>query len=153
MKKKRQIMNYKSYLCWAFFLLIIYELNNTVNRNRTREISYSKFIEEVKSDNIKEVYIRGENIIKGSIKRKNGQDISFRTVGTIGDATFKIFEKHGIVTNHLKKKKLFIIISMLINFIPWLALYAIFYILLTKIEESENKASEILDIIKKIDEY
>ena len=143
-------MNYKTYIFWPVFFLVIFALHNIMDKNEVREISYSQFIEELKSGNIKEVFIKGENIIRGSFK--NEKDTPFRTVGTIGDASFKIFEKHGIVENYFKEKKSSTFISMLINFIPWIVLFIIFYILLIKIEESDDKATKVLDIIKKIDE-
>ena len=60
-------MNYKEWIICFIMILSFSMLFKFVYDNvaKERKINYSKFIEEVESENIKEIFIKGNNIVRG----------------------------------------------------------------------------------------
>ena len=134
----------KTFTLWLVVLLMFAILSKFMmaGRKEDRQLSYSKFIEEVKVGNIREVTFQGKNIIKGTFKQvdEKGRTIYFKVIGNTGETTFKILGKHGIVPNYAEEEKENLFTSLLINWGPMILLILIFYLFLRQIQAGGGKA-------------
>ena len=134
----------KTFTLWLVVLLMFAILSKVMmeGKREDRQLSYSKFIEEVKEENVREVTFQGKNTIKGAFKQvdEKGRTIYFKVIGNTGETTFKILGKHGIVPNYAEEEKQPLFTSLLINWGPMILLIVIFYLFLRQIQAGGGKA-------------
>ena len=146
-------MNYKICILCFFMALSVSLLSKFVHDKviKERKIGYSKFIEEVESENIKEIVIQGNNIFTGYLKKTDeyGKNIPFRTIGTVGDATLELLDEYGVKPHYLGEEDMSIFIPLLICWGPVFILFFIVFPFLEKIELTLDKANKVIHTLKK----
>ena len=134
----------KTFTLWLVVILMFAVISKVMMEGRKgdRQISYSKFIDEVKAGNIREVTFQGKRTIKGTFKQldEKGRTVYFKVTGDTGETTFKILGDHGIIPNYAEDEKQPLLTSILINWGPMILLIVIFYLFLRQIQAGGGKA-------------
>lgn len=137
--------SHKTIALWLVLILLFASLFKLMESNRGHryEIKFSKFIEHVKNENVKEVTYKSDNVIVGILKSPDPDSklTSFETVGDTDNAkVFEILEKHGVIPNYEKSEKTPLWQQVLISWFPMLLLFLFFFLFMRQIQIGGGKA-------------
>lgn len=132
----------KTLLLWVVVILMMAFIMKTVEQTQkpSRTISFSQFIQAVENDNIQDVTFQGEATILGRFKEGYENGSQFELTGNTGDETFRILKAKGIIPNYKKEEKQGLLSSMLINWLPMIILFVVFYFFLRQLQSGGGKA-------------
>ncbi|MCE3011559.1 MAG: ATP-dependent zinc metalloprotease FtsH [Proteobacteria bacterium] len=132
----------KTLLLWVVVILMMAFIMKTVEQTQkpSRTITFSQFIQAVENDNIQDVTFQGESTILGRFKEGYENGSQFELTGNTGDETFRILKAKGIVPNYKKEEKQGLLSSMLINWLPMIILFVVFYFFLRQLQSGGGKA-------------
>ena len=132
----------KTLLLWVVVILMMAFIMKTVEQTQkpSRTITFSQFIQAVENDNIQDVTFQGEATILGRFKEGYENGAQFELTGNTGDETFRILKAKGIIPNYKKEEKQGLLSSMLINWLPMIILFVVFYFFLRQLQSGGGKA-------------
>ncbi len=132
----------KTLLLWVVVILMMAFIMKTVEQTQkpSRTITFSQFIQAVENDNVQDVTFQGEATILGRFKEGYENGTQFELTGNTGDETFRILKAKGIIPNYKKEEKQGLLSSMLINWLPMIILFVVFYFFLRQLQSGGGKA-------------
>jgi cell division protease FtsH len=132
----------KTLLLWVVVILMMAFIMKTVENTKSpaRTISFSQFIQSIENDHVQEVTFQGESTIQGRFKEGYESGAYFELTGNTGDETFRILKAKGIIPNYKKEEKQGLLSSMLINWLPMIILFVVFYFFLRQLQAGGGKA-------------
>ena len=111
-----------SYKYFVFFLIAIFLIpvltNLFVGQEESNQISYSRFREEVRNDNISEVVVQGDTI-EGTFRTPEAEDAQFTTfLPSFGDPELLSMLEDQNVQVRTEPEQDYNLIGLLLNFLP-----------------------------------
>lgn len=140
-------MNQKVTAFWFAMVIIAifsFHVYNTRTETQIQDYNYSKFSESVKAGEVDNVtFHQDSNEISGEIKpefekKYNGK--KFQIVGNTGDEGLKFLQANGITPNYAKSEGSGVLMSLLVNSLPFLLGIAFLFFIMRQIQAGGGKA-------------
>jgi cell division protease FtsH len=119
----------------VLILLIISIYQILAPRSNNKEITFTKFMQEVKQGNVKEVTIRGQ-VYQG----KTQNDMKFKTVGLVGEKINKILLDNKVQVKYKPIEQNSFWQSIIISWLPILFLIVVFFLFMRQLQAGGGKA-------------
>jgi len=141
----REIMNqlFKNIVLWLVIFvtfIALYQFFQTPRKD-FNEIAFSEFLSNLKNDEISEVVIKGEEIKGNYINKKatKGELSGFKTIGIVNDEVLKLLQEHKVVFK-FEESKDNSLVSIFLNWAPFLFLVLIFVLFMRQLQAGGTKA-------------
>ena len=128
-----------AWLAFGLMTLILFQ-NLRVPKN-DRHITFNKFIENVKANQIENVTFKEHGRIEGKFVSKYESGANFETIGeTSSEFYLKLLNDHGIVPNYEREEGNSLFIQYLLSWAPLLIILGLMFVFLRQIQASGGKA-------------
>ncbi len=133
---------HKTFTLYLVLFLLMAVVFTTLQQNQTtyKNITYSEFVKELESGNVKDVTLKGENEIFGEFKNPEGMRKHFKLIGNTGETTFNLLMKYNIVPNYEKEAEPGFAERLLFSWGPMILLLVIFFYFLRQLQSGGGKA-------------
>ena len=120
--------SYKTLLLWIALFLVFVAVFNVFNTTKQKsvEIPFSTFVQELESKKVAEVTFQGEQNLNGKYKPDYKEGRYFKTLGTTGAEAFKLVRDNGIVPNYQEAEKTPLWQTILISWGPVIFIFVLF---------------------------
>ncbi len=134
--------SYKTLLLWVALFLVFVAVFNIFNgqKQKSVEIPFSTFVQELESKKIAEVTFKGEQGITGKYKPDFKEGRYFKTTGTTGAEAFKLVRDNGITPNYDEAEKTPLWQQILISWGPVILLFILFIVFMRNLQAGGGKA-------------
>ena len=134
--------SYKTLLLWVALFLIFISIFNVFNtkKQKSLEVPFSTFVQELEAKNIAEVTFKGEQGINGKYKQEYKEGRYFKTIGATGPEIFKLVRDNGITPNYEEAEKSPLWQQILINWGPMILLFVLFIVFMRQLQAGGGKA-------------
>lgn len=137
----------KTLALWVFLLLLgafFFQAWQVKQESQIRDFNYAKFVQAVQNGEVAQVTINPDTSeIKGEIKREFESKYRgryFSIVGNTSDSGFKFLMDHGIVPNYEKSEHNWTILGLLLNWLPALLIFGMFFMIFRQMQVGGGKA-------------
>ncbi|MGH8459679.1 MAG: ATP-dependent metallopeptidase FtsH/Yme1/Tma family protein, partial [Nevskiales bacterium] len=130
----------KTVVVWAVILatgLLLWQVVRTGSPSRERELSFTKFMDEVEQGNVAEITLYGNNDVRGQLKKEN---VRLKTVvpPDYPDLVPILREKGVVIT--VKESSTSSWVTLLVNASPFLLLIGFWIFMMRQMQTGGNKA-------------
>lgn len=134
--------SYKTLLLWIALFLVFVAVFNVFNTTKQKsvEIPFSTFVQELEGKKIAEVTFQGEQNLTGKYKPDYKEGRYFKTLGTTGAEAFKLVRDNGIVPNYQEAEKTPLWQTILISWGPVIFIFVLFIMFMRNLQAGGGKA-------------
>ncbi|MCX6113298.1 MAG: ATP-dependent zinc metalloprotease FtsH [Proteobacteria bacterium] len=134
--------SYKTIALWLALLLLFISVFNVFKGQKEKqiEVPFSTFVTDLESKKIAEVTFKGDQKIVGKYKPNFSEGRYFKTIGTTGDAAFKLVRDNGLTPNYEESEKTPLWQQLLINWGPMIFLFILFFMFMRQLQSGGGKA-------------
>ena len=137
----------KTVALWFFLVIVaVFVFQMYENRQQTliQDFNYSKFAQAVEAKEIASVVIHQDTgeiagDIKPEFEKKYGGK-NFQIVGNVGDEGYKFLVGNGITPNYAKSESNGVLMSLLMNWLPFLLGIGFLFFIMRQIQVGGGKA-------------
>ena len=134
--------SYKTIALWLALLLLFISVFNVFKGKTEKqiEVPFSTFVTDLESKKVAEVTFKGDQNIIGKYKPAFNDGKYFKTIGTTGDAAFKLVRENGLTPNYEAAEKTPLWQQLLINWGPMIFIFILFFMFMRQLQAGGGKA-------------
>lgn len=136
--------NYKNFLAWLMLGMMAVLLFQTARVNPgDRRITFNKFIDHVKKNEIESVTFKSHGKIEGKFKTSTENGMGFETVGdNTSEYYTKLLAEHNLVPNYEIDEGNSLWLQFLIGWGPMLLVFVLIFVFLRQVQGAGGKAMQ-----------